>query len=105
MKIGIDGRAANWYRGTGIGTYTYQLINHINKVDYINDYIIFMPRNCGNRINFKKNYSILEITQNCTDNFWDEVNMPNILKDKDIDLYHVPQNGIGIPMDKIALSL
>lgn len=100
MKIGIDGRAANWYRGTGIGTYTYQLINHINKVDYINDYIIFMPRNCGNRINFKKNYSILEITQNCTDNFWDEVNMPNILKDKDIDLYHVPQNGIGIPMDK-----
>ena len=31
MKIGIDGRAAKWYRGTGIGTYTYQLINSISK--------------------------------------------------------------------------
>ena len=33
MKIGIDGRAAKWYRGTGIGTYTYQLINNLNKFD------------------------------------------------------------------------
>jgi len=31
MKIGIDIRAANWYRGTGIGTYTYQLIDAINN--------------------------------------------------------------------------
>ncbi len=34
MRIGIDGRPAYWYRGgTGIGTYTYQLINSLNKVD------------------------------------------------------------------------
>lgn len=45
MKIGIDGRAAKWYRGTGIGTYTYQLINSINKVDKINDYLVFLPEN------------------------------------------------------------
>ena len=41
MKIGIDGRAAKWYRGTGIGTYTYQLISNINQVDKDNDYLIF----------------------------------------------------------------
>lgn len=100
MKIGIDGRAANWYRGTGIGTYTYQLIKHINKVDCANDYMIFMPNNCNNMIDFNKNFSIAEITENMKDNFWDEVNIPNILKDKYIDLYHVPQNGIGIPESK-----
>lgn len=33
MRIGIDGRPAYWYRGTGIGTYTYQLISSLNKVD------------------------------------------------------------------------
>ena len=44
MKIGIDGRAAKWYRGTGIGTYTYQLINSINKVDKLNDYLVFYPK-------------------------------------------------------------
>ena len=37
MKIGIDGRAAKWYRGTGIGTYTYQLITNLNKYDDYND--------------------------------------------------------------------
>ena len=36
MNIGIDGRAAKWYRGTGIGTYTYQLISNINNIDNIN---------------------------------------------------------------------
>ncbi len=41
MRIGIDGRAAKWYRGTGIGTYTYQLINCLNKIDRINDYTRF----------------------------------------------------------------
>ena len=100
MKIGIDGRAANWYRGTGIGTYTYQLINYINKIDSLNDYMIFLPHHCNSNINFRPNFSIAEITENSKDNFWDEVNIPNILKGKDIDLYHVPQNGIGLPLDK-----
>ena len=45
MKIGIDGRAAKWYRGTGIGTYTYQLINNLSIVDSSNQYLIFLPQN------------------------------------------------------------
>ena len=43
MKIGIDGRAAKWYRGTGIGTYTHQLISSLNNADKDNDYLIFLP--------------------------------------------------------------
>ena len=43
MKIGIDGRAAKWYRGTGIGTYTHQLISSLNNSDKDNDYLIFLP--------------------------------------------------------------
>ncbi|WP_125153317.1 glycosyltransferase family 4 protein [Clostridium rectalis] len=100
MKIGIDGRAANWYRGTGIGTYTYQLIKHINEIDLINNYTIFIPPNVKKNISFNNNISINNITENCKNNFWDEVNIPNILKGKDIDIYHVPQNGIGMPKTK-----
>ena len=44
MKIGIDGRAAKWYRGTGIGTYTHELIRNLSNVDSENDYLIFMPQ-------------------------------------------------------------
>ncbi|MHB9010475.1 MAG: glycosyltransferase family 4 protein, partial [Carboxydocellales bacterium] len=32
MKVGIDARAAIWYRGTGIGTYTYQLIRSLYEL-------------------------------------------------------------------------
>lgn len=100
MKIGIDGRAAKWYRGTGIGTYTYQLINSINSLDKVNNYLLFMPESCSCDIVFESNFDVKNITENNKDNFWDEVNIPNILQGSDIELYHVPQNGIGLPYDK-----
>ncbi|HEY5562000.1 MAG TPA: glycosyltransferase family 1 protein [Clostridiaceae bacterium] len=100
MKIGIDGRASQWYRGTGIGTYSYQLINSIRTTDKENDYLLFMSKDRREDISLSENISINEITKNIDNNFWDEVNMPNILKNKEIDLYHVPQNGIGLPKEK-----
>lgn len=100
MNIGIDSRAAKWYRGTGIGTYSYQLINSLNKIDFQNNYLLFMPNSNSCDINFNKNFTIRNITQNIKSNFWDEVNVPNILKSENINLYHVPQNGIGLPQDK-----
>lgn len=100
MKIGFDGRAAKWYRGTGIGNYTYQLINSFNNIDKLNDFLLFMPENCNTDINFNRNYTIKNITENKGSNFWDEVNIPNILQNNEVEIYHVPQNGIGLPLDK-----
>ena len=94
MNIGIDGRAAKWYRGTGIGTYTYQLISNINKIDNINDYLLFLPKNSDLHLN--NNFKIKSIDESPNSNFWDEVNAPNILNNTDIELYHVPQNGVGL---------
>lgn len=100
LKIGFDGRAARWYRGTGIGTYTYQLINHFNKLDNMNDYLIFMPESYKCDLSFKSNFQIRNITENNLSSFWDEVNIPAILHEEDISIYHVPQNGVGLPKDK-----
>lgn len=100
MKVGIDGRAAKWYRGTGIGTYTYQLINSLNNIDKDNNYLLFMPESCDCDIQFNKNFNVKNISENNKRNFWDEVNIPNILQDCDIEIYHVPQNGVGLPRDK-----
>lgn len=94
MKIGIDGRAAKWYRGTGIGTYTYQLINSINKVDKINDYLVFLPENSA--LDLSDNFKVESVKATSNSNFWDEVRVPNILNDTNIDIYHVPQNGVGL---------
>lgn len=94
MKIGIDGRAANWYRGTGIGTYTYQLLNNLDKVDQANDYLIFLPENSS--LNLGENFKVKTTTSSLGGNFWDEVRVPNILTNQEIELYHVPQNGVGL---------
>ena len=95
MKIGIDGRAAKWYRGTGIGTYTYQLITNLSKIDNINDYLTFIPE--GTNLNLKNSFSIEYVKESLNDNFWDDVKIPNLMKNFDMEIYHVPQNGIGIP--------
>lgn len=95
MKVTIDGRAANWYRGTGIGTYTYQLINNINQIDFYNKYNIYISKNSNLDLNFKKNFNVLYSTQDIINNFWQAVAMPNAINDDIIDIYHVPQNGIG----------
>jgi glycosyltransferase involved in cell wall biosynthesis len=100
MKIGIDARAAKWYRGTGIGTYSYQLIRSLNKIDNYNDYLLFVPEDCRLAIPFKENFHIKNIKQDNQNNFWNEVNIPNKFIDKGIDIYHVPQNGIGLPTTK-----
>ncbi len=34
----IDARGATWYRGTGIGTYTYNLLTNILKLDKDSSY-------------------------------------------------------------------
>ena len=94
MKIGVDARAAKWYRGTGIGTYTYQLINSINKVDNFNDYLVFLPENSA--LDLSDNFNIELVKATSSSNFWDEVRVPNIIDDKNLDLYHVPQNGVGL---------
>ena len=96
MKIGIDGRAAKWYRGTGIGTYAYQLINNLSKFDDINQYLTFIPE--GSDLSLKSNFFIEYVKEspNINNNFWDDVKVPNFLNNNSIELYHVPQNGVGL---------
>lgn len=96
MHIGIDGRASRWYRGTGIGTYTYELISNLNLIDKINNYSLFLPDNAKfNSLNI--NFTNEKINENPKENFWENVSLPNTFRDKNLDLYHIPQNGVGLP--------
>ncbi|GAA0125524.1 glycosyltransferase family 1 protein [Clostridium sp. CTA-19] len=100
MKIGIDARAAKWYRGTGIGTYTYQLINSLNNIDGLNKYLLFINCNYNNDIKFKDNFILKTIADKENSPFWDQVNIPNSISNTNLDIYHVPQNGVGLPIQK-----
>ncbi|SHH51525.1 glycosyltransferase family 4 protein [Clostridium grantii] len=99
MRIGLDGRAAYWYRGTGIGTYTYELIYSLLNFSKENEYMLYAP------FNYEYNYPVdeklnINYINNCTNNiFWENVNNPLHPIDSSLDILHTPQNGIGIPLN------
>ncbi len=93
MKIAIDIRGANIYHGTGIGTYTKNLITHLLKIDEKNFYELFC---CGRNVkqfkNINSNVNVISRKQN---SFYAQKFIPNILKKGNFSLFHMPQNGIG----------
>lgn len=95
MKIAIDSRSATLYSGTGIGTYTNNLVSELLSVSSSSDeYTLFC---CGefnskfNSINSKIIYSSGKHSS-----FYENYYIPETLKKNNIELYHLPQNGVGL---------
>jgi len=99
VKVGIDARAAIWYRGTGIGTYTYQLIRNLVSLDKVNLYRFFWPGDEYKDLDPRTD-SVFNSILKHKDKFWEEVHIPAALEGDNINVYHVPQNGIGLPAKK-----
>ncbi|GIW48731.1 MAG: glycosyl transferase [Caloramator sp.] len=104
MNIAIDARGANLYAGTGIGTYTIELLKYINLHDFENNYLLYWYGSNYKQFNFNKNISI-SIASKKHHHFFEEYFIPENLKAKKIDLYHVPQNGIGLPSKKSCIYI
>ncbi len=98
MKVGIDSRAAIWYRGTGMGTYTYQLIRNIYLIDKKTDYHFFLPNERFQGLN-PLNSGVFHSIGQTKNKFWEEIASVAI-DPRGMDVYHVPQNGIGLPKVK-----
>lgn len=102
MIIGIDGRAAYWYRGTGIGTYVYQLIYKQSQLDQDNQYYILIPKESDYSFIWGDNFHKTPVDNMRKDRFWEELEIKDVLLDRKVDVYHIPQNGIGMPKEKIC---
>lgn len=98
MTIGIDARGAIWYRGTGIGTYTFQLIHHLKQRAEADSYRLFWPGEeyVGLDINDTAEFKRIETSSN----YWQEHYLSKQIVRENIEIYHVPQNGIGLPLEK-----
>lgn len=81
MRIAIDGRSAFFYRGSGVGNYSYELIKNIFKI------------NSSNLIDVLSNpiYKTYK-------SFWELSSSPLILK-KQYNVVLNPHNGIGLPIN------
>jgi glycosyltransferase involved in cell wall biosynthesis len=98
MKIAIDARGANWYSGTGIGTYTSQLIKHLVDIDKMNSYLLYWWGD--NYRDFYRDNVTIHIASKKHRKFFEEQFFPSNLKSQSVDIYHIPQNGIGLPQKK-----
>ncbi|TDT62314.1 glycosyltransferase family 4 protein [Fonticella tunisiensis] len=104
MKVGIDARGANWYSGTGIGTYTQQILKYILKYDTSNEYFIYWWGTNYREISKNGNIKI-SIASKKHHKFFEEYFIPENLKNRGIDIYHVPQNGIGLSSQKSCIYI
>jgi glycosyltransferase involved in cell wall biosynthesis len=94
MRVAIDARGINWYKGTGIGTYTDNILSQLLNIDQENYYHIYWSGDDYERLNSQNSKIIM--TSKKHHRFFQQNYIPsNLLKEK-IDVYHVPQNGIGL---------
>ena len=93
MRIAIDARGINFYSGTGIATYTENVLKNLINIDTINNYHIFWS---GNNYEFiKKEKCKIIMTSKKHQRFFEDHYFPANLSKENIDIYHMPQNGIG----------
>jgi len=97
MKIAIDARGVNLYSGTGIGTYTENMLKNLVSIDSANNYHVFWSGN--NYESIKKENIKIVMTSKKHQRFFEDYYFPQSIKNENIDIYHMPQNGIGFSQD------
>lgn len=103
MKIAIDARSATLYQGTGIGTYTNNLLSKILSPPLSNEYTLFC---CGKfDTKFQTQNSNIIYSSGKHSGFYDNCYIPKKLEELNIKLYHIPQNGIGFNFDSTIPTL
>lgn len=93
MKFAIDARGAFLYHGTGIGTYTDNLISQMINQNSKDKFTLFCSAKYNPNYNKDNTHIIFSSGKHGT--FYEKYYFPNSLVKNNIDLYHIPQNGIG----------
>ncbi|MGE5558259.1 MAG: glycosyltransferase family 4 protein [Bacillota bacterium] len=91
-RIAIDARGAVWFRGTGIGTYIYHLLKELVNFDLWNEYHLFWPEG-EEKIPFMR--YIFQGIPVLQERLKEQARIAQYMREKEIQLYHLPQNGVG----------
>lgn len=94
MRIAIDARSINLYNGTGIGTYTENVLREMLCIDDSDYFNLYWTGTDFEKYE-KKNTDIIMVSKK-HHHFFEQYYFPENLKLQNIDIYHIPQNGIGI---------
>lgn len=94
MRFAIDARGINLYKGTGIGTYTENLLKNMLDLDHENYYHIYWSGD--NYESFTRSNTKVIMASKKHHRFFEQYYFPDNTKSENINLFHIPQNGIGI---------
>jgi Glycosyltransferase len=95
LKIAIEARPIKWSHGTGIGNYTFSMIEKFHELDKENQYTFLWPdENPVPYIPFRSHYSFYSLPK---DDEREAIEIPLWLSMEKADLFHLPQNGFRIP--------
>jgi glycosyltransferase involved in cell wall biosynthesis len=97
MRLVIDARGAVLYRGTGIGTYTYQLIRHLVNHNQELDTTLLWDETT---ILADRLAGACRVVARGPVQTLDARGVIDALNAERADVYHVPQNGIGLPVER-----
>ncbi len=90
-RICIDVRPAILARGTGIGNYTYQLMQYLAVLDEVHEYYLLWPDDGTEPLPLPPRFHFHPMTRNRQE---EAEKLPSWLKAQGIELYHAPDNGL-----------
>ncbi len=97
MRIAIDARGINWYKGTGIGTYTDNVVKNLLELYKDNYYRLYWSEEVHDC--YKRDNVDIILTAKKHPKFFEQNYFYSDLERESMDIYHVPQNGIGLNTD------
>ncbi len=92
MRIGIDARF--WYE-SGVGRYTRNLVEQLQKIDKTNNYILFVNPIYHQKIKNNKNWKLVK-TAIHWHSIEEQFKFPQIINREDLDLMHFPYFSVPI---------
>ncbi|MDD4571316.1 MAG: glycosyltransferase family 1 protein [Clostridia bacterium] len=99
MKITMDARAALWYRGSGMGTYSYQLMRSLYLLNQNNEneYDFILPQGLCEYAQNPVDSPVFQSLSYAKEFFWEALLEERVCP-QNCDVFHIPHNGIGFPL-------
>ncbi len=91
MRIGIEAQRIFRPQKHGMDIYALQLIKHLQEIDQVNEYFIFVKPDEDICLKPTHNFEIVQINS-LTYADWEQIRLPQYVKDYNIDVLHCTSN-------------
>lgn len=99
MILGMDGRVITWHIGSGLATYTTNILNNIQKYNELKNIFLLYPYESKTDVFDLNHIPKSMLMGERRSDFWNKVYQIDWKHSFPLDLFHNTVNGIGLPVD------